>query len=541
MRSSALAIAWEFRQRHRWGLLALGAYLLALAIAKIFFLDWQRVHFRDEVSFAFVVMVPIAATFLYFLATFTFGLSGDIAARQSMFPPRRFALPITTNALVAWPMILGAAAIAVLWLATRLLAAWPADVEVPVFWPALLAASLLAWTQALTWMAYPLPGMRVVVIAIWLAIIDAIVMVALHFNAREAVMLAILAPHVPLAYFVARFAVSRARRGDVPDWRAIPMAIARVARIETRLRPFPSPARAQMWFEWREHGRSLPWLVALLLPFELWMFFAFRETPVIVYEILILVLFTPPLLAIFVAATVSKSGASDSYGVSPLIATRPLTNSSLIAAKLNVTVLSTVVAWLLVLIALPLALRLSGAWSIVAERGERVAEVMGTPRAIGILVLGLALLMASTWKQLVQSLFIGMSGREWLAKGSLFGTLFILAILFPLGHLTFSRADWIARLWLAFPWILAALVAVKISLAVWVAKRLRESGVVSDRILVAGAALWCALVFALYVSLAWIGSSLLFRTYFLALVAILLVPLARLSAAPLALEWNRHR
>ena len=32
-------------------------------------------------------------------------------------------------------------------------------------------------------------------------------------------MLAILAPHVPLAYLVARFAVARARRGDVPDWR----------------------------------------------------------------------------------------------------------------------------------------------------------------------------------------------------------------------------------------------------------------------------------------------------------------------------------
>jgi hypothetical protein len=31
MRSPAAAIAWEFRQRHRWGLIALAGYLLALA------------------------------------------------------------------------------------------------------------------------------------------------------------------------------------------------------------------------------------------------------------------------------------------------------------------------------------------------------------------------------------------------------------------------------------------------------------------------------------------------------------------------------
>ena len=35
--------------------------------------------------------------------------------------------------------------------------------------------------------------------------------------------------------------------------------------------------------------------------------------------------------------------------------------------------------------------------------------------------------------------------------------------------------------------------------------------------------------------------TLLFRTYLLALVAILAIPLARLAAAPLALSWNRHR
>ena len=59
--------------------------------------------------------------------------------------------------------------------------------------------------------------------------------------------------------------------------------------------------------------------------------------------------------------------------------------------------------------------------------------------------------------------------------------------------------------------------------------------------LVAGAASWLAVVLAVYAVLVWFVSTPLVPRYFLALVAILAVPLVRLSAAPLALAWNRHR
>src|SRR5438132_14162281 len=125
MRSSAAAIAWEFRQRHRWGLLALIAYLFVLAIIKLLILErGQRVDLNEE-TFALVIAVPLTATLLYFLALFSFGLSGDLAARQSMYPARMFTMPVTTAALAGWPMLYGAAAMAMLWFATRLLAAWP--------------------------------------------------------------------------------------------------------------------------------------------------------------------------------------------------------------------------------------------------------------------------------------------------------------------------------------------------------------------------------------------------------------------------------
>ena len=535
MRSAGAAIAWEFRRRHRWGLVAMTAYPFGLAFIRAFlYATGRHVHIDDELSFALVVAVPLTATFLYFVSVFSFGLSGDLSARRSMYPARMFTLPVTNSALAAWPMVYGAAAMTILWAVTRLLASWPSGVEVPVIWPALLAASLLAWTQALTWMPYALPGLRVIVTVLWLAAIDTIVMLALNFKAGELVMLAILAPHVPLAFVAARFAIARARHGDEPDWRPPFLRLGRIA-FPRRREHFRSPARAQMWLEWRQHGRSLPALVAIVLPFELALLFLFRDTPVLVYEMLIVVLTTPPLLAIFAAATVSGST------MTRFIATRPLTSASLIAAKLKVTIWSTLAAWLLVLVATPVALKLSRTWPLVIERVHRFVEVVGVPHAVAAVLLIFVALLAATWKQLVQSLHIGMSDREWLIKGSVIVTLSLLGVVVPAAHWVITNKRLIAMLWNAGGWILAILVCLKLAAAAAIAIRLYDRQLLTDRALVLAALLWSATVFAVYGVLAWTFPEVMIRRYVLALVAIVAVPLARLSAAPLALAWNRHR
>ena len=545
MRSPAAAVAWEFRQRHRWGLIAVTGYLLGLATIRFLFLaPGQGLDVEGAPGFALAVVVPLASTFMYFLAVFSFGLAGDIAARQSIYPARMFALPVTTAALAGWPMLYGSAAMAILWFATRFLAVLPSGVHVPVIWPALLAASLLAWTQALTWMSYPLRGLRVIITVLWLTVIDAVVMVALELKASEPVMLAILAPHVPLAYLAARFAVSRARRGDVPDWRRLFTPLGRIADVLTRRRqPFPSPARAQAWFEWRRHGRSLPAMVGILLPFELALLFVFSKTPVIVFEILLGVLLTPPFMAAFVAATVGKSNhpGSDSYGVTPFIATRPLTSASLVAAKLKATIGSTLAAWLLVLVAIPIALRWSGTSPMVIDWKRQLIEAVRTPRAAAIVLLGVLALLAATWKQLVQGLYISMSGREWIVKSSVFLALAFLTGIVPLAHWIVGSRVVMAALWTALPWIAALLVCFKITAAAWIAMRLHDNRLLSDRTLLIGAACWDVIVFALYGVLVWLVPRVLLPAYFLALIAVLGVPLVRLSATPLALAWNRHR
>ncbi len=544
MRAPALALGWEFRRRHLWALIAMAGYLLALAAIKLLFLGpMEPIRLDPPDGRAAVVMTPLTATYFYLLAAFSFGLAGDLGARPSIYPARMFALPVRTAALVGWPMLYGTAAVAILWLVTALSARWPWGIELPLIWPALLAAVFLAWTQALMWMPYGLPGLRAIVTVPWLATLDAVALLAIHYRVRELMMVAFLAPQLPLAYVTACSAVGRARRGEVPDWRGV---FARPARnaVRTRRRDhFPSPARAQAWFEWRRHGRSLPALVGLLLPFELAMLWLAKDAPAFVFEILFLALITPPFMAACTAWTVSRPNPQvrDSYGVPPFIATRPLTSAELIAAKLKMAIWSTLAAWLLVLVAMPLALEWSGTWPLVTERARRMNDAIGSPRAATVVLLILAGFIVATWQRLVQSLHIGLTGRAWIVKGSVLLTLTFLILLGPI-------VEWIADtpsvqrvLWNALPLILAGLVALKMSAAAWIATRLDRSRLLGDRAIVAGAACWVLAVLALYGVLVWFFSTPFVARSVLALIAILAVPLARISAAPLALAWNRHR
>jgi hypothetical protein len=536
MRSPALAIAWEFRRRHLWVLIALAGYLLVLAAIKVLVRGpWVPVTLDPPDGRVGVAMVPLSTTFFYFLAVFSFGLAGDLGARQSIYPARLFALPVTTKALAGWPMLYGAATMTCLWLGTALFARWW-GMHLPLIWPTVLAVVFLAWTQALTWMPYGLPGLRVIVTVLWLITLDAAVLLALHYKVPEAVLVAVLAPQLPLAYAAACFAVARARRGDVPDWRGLFARPVPSAAVPAQRRAgFASPAGAQAWFEWRRHGWSLPALVALVLPFELWLLWLATDAPAFVLEILFLALITPPLMGACTA------WGGDSSGVPPFIATRPLTSAELIGAKLKMAMWSTLAAWGLVFVTTPLALVWSGTWPVLMDRVQRLGGIIGTPRVVVLVLLILAGFIVATWKQLVQSWYIVLTGRQWLIKGSVLLTLTFLILLGPIVEWIIDSPSAQRALWNALPLILAGLVGLKMSAAGWIATRLERSRLLGNRALVAGAACWCVAVLALYGVLVWFFSSPFVARHALALVAILAVPLVRLSAASLALAWNRHR
>jgi hypothetical protein len=539
MRSPAAAVAWEFHYRQRWYLIALTVYLLVLGLSKpLLFPTTHVVDLGD--GYAAFAVVPFSVTFMYFIAVFTFGMTGDLAARQSIYPARMFTLPISTAALAGWPMLYGTVTMAALWVAVRILARWPWQMELPVVWPGFLGAAVLAWMQALTWMPYGLRGVRGITAVIVLISLDVVVMLAIEYRWSEAALVAFLAPNLPLAYACAWAAVARARRGDVPDW-SLSTARAGGAR---RLRPFRSTSAAQFWFEWRRHGRTLPLLVGIVAPFELSvLFISGYGSQWFVFEVLTALLLTPILMAAFAAATVSQANpfARDIYGVSPFNATKPITSVAMISAKLKMAAWSTLASWFILLSVTAIGFVWSGADSVVIGWADRFRNQVGIARAIVALMIVLGGLISLTWTMLVQGLYIGLSGRQWLVRTIGMATLvFVMAIGPILESIADSRAA-LAWLWDNWKIVPAILVVVKVAAAIVVATRLSRSGLLGDRTLAAGAATWAAAVFAIYGVFVWWADTPMLPRYAFLLIAILAVPLVRISAAPLALDWNRHR
>ena len=541
MRSPAAAVAWEFHHRHRWYLIGLAVYVLALGLIKPIYLGPEEILDLGD-GFAAFAVVPFSITFMYFIAVFTFGLTGDLAARQSIYPQRMFTLPVSTAALAGWPMLYGAATMATLWLIVRVLARWPWEMELPVVWPGFLCAVVLAWMQVFTWMPYGIRGLRVITAVTVLTSLDTTVILAINYQWSEASIIAFLAPQLPLAYLCACIVVARARRGVVPDWSLFSRASA-TGGTRTQS-PFRSGAAAQLWFEWRRNGKSLPMMVALVLPFELFLpFITGYGSQWFIFELLFFILLTPIVMAGFAGATVSKANpfGREVYGVTPFIATRPLTSAQLIAAKLRMAMWSTLAAWVVVFVAVPLGFAWSGADAVPIEWARWAIDTLGTARAMVLALLVLGALIVTTWMMLVQSLYLGLTGREWIVKTSGFVGLVIVMAIGPTYEWISETADvqrWLWDFWTIVPIALAVL---KVIAAIWIARRLFQTRLIGDRAMVLGAACWTLAVFLLYAVFVWWIDTPLIQRHMLAVFAILAVPLVRVSAAPLALAWNRHR
>ena len=79
---------------------------------------------------------------------------------------------------------------------------------------------------------------------------------------------------------------------------------------------------------------------------------------------------------------------------------------------------STLAAWVVVLVVIAARLLLVGRRPVLIEWARWFARPSALPRAIVAALLVLGCLMLGTWKMLVQSLYIGLTGREWLIKTS---------------------------------------------------------------------------------------------------------------------------
>ena len=94
MRSPALAIGWEFATRHRWGFAALAGYLVILGTTSLLLAEpGHAVNLHGSPDgppitprLIATVFVPVSLFTYHFVAVFSFGLTGNLAAGSRCTP-----------------------------------------------------------------------------------------------------------------------------------------------------------------------------------------------------------------------------------------------------------------------------------------------------------------------------------------------------------------------------------------------------------------------------------------------------------------------
>ena len=566
MQSPAYAIAWEIWRKNRWGILIIIAVIPVWALFSRALVGPLQPSGDETLKMLWpmlVLLVDIVPMWVSVLALGVMFCFTEADARRGapQFPSRLFTLPVRTSTLVTWPMLYGIVAVLVVSIAWEklVLSSVPRTEWMPVhFMPVIFVATAMVLLQATVWSLPAFPANRLIVLSlllfglVWLAVWPrahagvgdwtAERTAAFQRNSNIALVVVSVA-----AYFIALVAVERARRGGRFAWGALWASASRFTALFPRWsKPFSSPAAAQLWFEWQRGGWLLPALVAFFMALILgpisWV--VMIESPPSATGIdaeatvpmLCLVLTLPFWLSFFVG----QRNAEMELKLAPFQLLRPLTNGETILAKHRSAFVSTMLSWLMVLVATPIWLALWCDTSALAN-GWRMLEARHSIGTVWVMVLlALAAAVALTWRWLVLSLYMGLWGRPrifiWRAAVCFFGGWLLLIYV---AHVSDHPRQ--LKQWLEAGRYLAGLAVVKVLIAAWVFHRAHQRGLLSGCSVLAYLTLWIGITFCLVVP-SWL---LLAHTNLPNSVivsgAMLVSPLVRFGLAPLAFEAGRHR
>lgn len=541
MYSPVLAMTWELWRRNRWTNAAFGLLILGYVIAV------AAVPIADPEKFATLGSIWFGIGLCFLVVVVAHGAEVRLEAADSAFPSRAFTLPVRTSLLVGWPMFAGTAAVVVAFTIWDAFVLRPCGIETPFWWKPMLGAIVIC-TQAILWMPFGVPWLRLpVAIAALTVLVKAPMFLSLLDSEKlfepeeENRILSLVALGLmPVGFAIARAGVARARRGDgLTFFTRTPRQPGGVWRER---RQFSSPMSAQVWYEWRLRGLGLPIITGLTISFLMLCGFllASRGSQQVGFGVTFLLV--PFMIAAFRSSYQGGMGERlrSFFELPVFTATLPLRNSKLVAAKLVAAALSATATWLLAILLTALWMTYADGlvagylkWQVVRESGAVRASALAVTAVVGpILVL---------WRILVGDLWIGLSGRVWISHAmSILLGVFVLQAMY---EVTMWQADPTRkeRFLDVLPWVAGVAVVVKFLTAGWFAKVLVDRGELARSSVIRIAIGWLLAAVTLFALLVWLAPADFAPTYGLALGAILFLPLARLAAAPLALGWNRHR
>jgi hypothetical protein len=546
MLPTPLAFAWMFWRRGLWGhLVVLGYLLVGVALSAVL-----PAYLEPETAAKVfgTLIVPSIYLAMFLVLRFCLGWDAPIDSRQSCFPADLFLLPVRTGALAGWPMAYGAVTAFLLWLvlAGCIMRPWVSlwNGWVPLWWPALMAMAALAWLQAILWLPFGLRGLRVVVMLLLILGLIVIAEVGALGGVAEPILVGLFGGLAVPGWTVGYLGVRQGRRGDAPNWEGLFDPVRRlVRRLPHRRRPFRSVAWAQTWFEWRRTGTSLPIMTGLLLPFVL-LYLAFDVNDLIppaqtVLSALAIPVFVAGLAG--VPVTGRNPWVKDPFGMAASTATLPMSTAELVGAKLRAAALSTLAAWALVVLAVPSAVMLTGNVETVVGWWQLAQQEVPTLKIVAGLLAATVLLVGCTWKRLVDSLFLSLTGRRWIVESAWGGLLMVLVVLGLVGIWIAKHPEFHQPLLALVPWFLGLLIACRLGVAGLALRAGLRLRVLAPRTAVRWVTAWVCVAMALFGLLAYVVPAERVPVYNLAFAVLFAMPMARLTAAPLALAWNRHR
>jgi hypothetical protein len=540
MHSRALVLNWQIWGRHRWGLV--GALLIVAGICAL-----PQAFPTDKLTsdvaltgipfviagfpFMILILMPFGLVMLYLAYVFSLAERGNRPVLSS-FPLWMLTLPVPTLWLVLWPMLSAAVTVALTWLAVGWFALNKVGLEVPLVWPALGMACTLIWIQAVDWS--PLGFVSKVLVAC--AVLGAL-WTGLMRSETHAVTFAALPAILLLGFVAGSIGVSRLRRGERSSGFALALALR---WSKGRARRFTTPQQAQFWLEWRRNGSLLPMLAACwVLLVALVMVSPSVDNGTAMMN-------ATPIFALILAPVAGLIlGKPDVWSrqvrLPAFAAGRPLSCGDMFLAKLRMTALSVLAAWLVLALGLAVWLAWGTHFADIWQRWARMppeqrsAKFYATDAATLIGLFGFnVLLTASTF-------VVSLTGRFWLVLATLFLYVGGIPTLIAMDALKIFK-DYLVE-------VATVALLLKLLLAGWAFRYCYGHGLISG-IGVAGlVAIWLVTVgsafLAFYLTFL-AGRDFDGMEYWSGLQVFtlgpgLLCPLFRIALAPMALAWNRHR
>jgi hypothetical protein len=559
----ARAILWEYLARYPLLDFAIVAGLaLMIALAHWLPESWRTAAIDDGMPW------PIFPVMMFFFGIIA--LFGVTPNRQrngpSGYPARMFLYPVSTARLVAWPMLFGAVAMALGWVAVAVLVLPGFGIHMPLGRGALAAAAVLTCLQALSWWPFGTSLAMVLAVSIIPTALITLVLWPMYvwgWGPRAA--WALLPLYLIAAYALAVRGVALDRRGDgrggrrwltVFDWIEPLVEIVPGARSR-----FASAARAQLWLEWRSKG-TVMFLIAAALTFVTILFVMLvsklEGSPQPNLALVGTVFAQPLIICAMMGGIFAKDEmTSRTLALSPFVSTRPLTSAALVTAKLHAAALGLLVSCGFTLVTASLWALATGNFGVIVSQLATFARAHGTVVVVLGATMAVAGVLVLVWKRMIGAMLLPLTGRAWII-GSV-AMAFVAAMLLMGGGLivfaprlgaAFADAKLIVMgkappprwLFAVVPTAIGLALGLKLALSAVAFRAAIVRGLISPRGMVVPLLLW-AIPGACLLGL----GALLLRPSSLSgwlplvLISALMPPLGRLPAATLALDWSRHR